>query len=261
MSTGKALFFADLRSTRRDPTFGFLLLSPLLIGVMLRLLIPVAADILLERTGFSLGTHIPALVAFFLQLPPLLAGMMIGLLFIEERDGGLLESYAVSPLGRDGFLRYRLLETGVLSFFFTLITLVLLLPLLAGAPLTAGDCFALFCALLPGVFAGPMVTAFLVLFARDKVAGLVLAKLISFPIMLPAVWYLLPGGGPVLLNILYPVPAFRAWTAAFASSGIVKPLLMAAAALLLEGLLLSLLVRSLRRAKKLPRAFHLFFSG
>ncbi len=269
-----ALIGADMRNMRRDLTFGFLLLSPFLIGAGLRLLIPMAVDFVDHRFGVSLAAHVPALAACFIQLPPLLAGMMIGLLVLEERDSGITDAYAVVPLGRTGYLSFRLVETGILSLLFTAVVFLLLLPLLpqyadSMGPRTAGAAAgtweisaAAAIALLPSVFSGPLIALFLILFARDKVSGLALSKLSSFVIIAAPAWYLIPGRVAELLQLVFSVPAFRAWLGLFAlvtaRSDVPGVFLAdgrlfggiaccAGAALFLEGLLLVPAVWALRR--------------
>ena len=277
-----ALIAADMRNMRRDLTFGFLLISPFVLGVGLRLLIPAAVDFVDQRFDLSLAAHVPALIAFFLQLPPLLAGMMIGLFFLEERDSGITEAYAVVPIGRSGYLSYRLLETGVLSIIFTAVAFLLLLPLLSqytaawgpsvggsttGYPVAVAGPWRMTAAaiavLLPSALAGPLLALFLIICARDKVSGLALAKLSSFVILAVPAWYLIPGPAADLLQLVFSVPSFRAWLGLFsvmtarvdapgvflAWGGPVGGILCCTgAALLLEGLLLVPALWALRRS-------------
>jgi hypothetical protein len=219
--------------------------------------------------------------------------MMIGLFFLEERDSGITEAYAVVPIGRSGYLSYRLLETGVLSIIFTAVAFLLLLPLLSqytagwgpsvggattGYPVAdaaqspratiaaAGPVemtAAAIAVLLPSVLAGPLLALFLIIFARDKVSGLALAKLSSFVILAIPAWYLIPGSAADLLQLVFSVPSFRAWLGLFsvmtarvdapgvflAWGGPVGGILCCAgAALLLEGLLLVPGLWALRRS-------------
>ena len=116
-----ALLKSDLRSIRRDPLLALMCLAPVLLGTVLGLLLPYADQLLEEYVNFDLSPHFPFIGALFLLLPPLLAGSIFGLLFIEERDARVPDALSVTPLGRRGFYLFRFLLTLGWAFLFNLL--------------------------------------------------------------------------------------------------------------------------------------------
>ena len=229
----------------RDPVYLFMVLSPMLIGLFVRYALPRLFSLLLGYTGFDMVPYIPLVHFFFLQIPPYIAGVMVGLLFLEERDQSLPEVWAVSPLGRSGYLLWKAFFT----FFAALIMALGLLLLLPGRSLAMGELLLL----IPLSATAPLSFFLLALFGEDKIGGLALAKLNGMVLILPLL-VLLPHSLPLrwVINILSPVWMVRSWLSMDISRDGGLALVYCGIALLLQLLPLFLGLSLLFRARVLP---------
>jgi fluoroquinolone transport system permease protein len=173
----------EIRMVIADPLLRWMLMLPLLIGLILRGLFP----LILERMGLSsivLDERYPALAAYILAaLGPMTAGMVIGFLMLDQRDEGSLRAMRVTPLPMGLYLAYRL------SW-----------PLMAGAVTTlaaiplAGDLglrgWRAAVAVLAAAPLAPIVALSLASFAANKVQGFALVKASSVFMAAPlaALW-------------------------------------------------------------------------
>ena len=169
------LLAADATNVARDPM--------LLAAAALSLVPPIA--LFLGRgamdpsalAAFGIAELSRYLVPLVLLLPAVLIGWVTGFLLLEERDEGTLLAVDVTPVGKAGFLGYRVglaaLSTFVLVLYawpFVLadrpVTLVLMAGLLVAAS-TVG-----FAVALPAI-------------ARNKVEGLAVTKLTNLLLLAP----------------------------------------------------------------------------
>ena len=254
-----AMMKSDLQSVRRDPMLALMCSAPLLLGVVLGLLLPYA-DALLERhLQFDLSPHMPFIASLFLLLPPLLAGSIFGLLFIEERDTGVPDALSVTPLGRSGFYLFKFLLTFGWAILFNLLFIAVNI-LVAGPllfPLHIIAVPALLIILPAAALHGALVLPLLALAAGDRISGMAQLKLFSSVMVLPIFWYVLPAPRPALLQVLYPIPISTAFLHLGTDS--VKAGLYAGLAIALESILLFFAWILLTRAKQLPLKLGLRF--
>jgi fluoroquinolone transport system permease protein len=187
----------DLKSVRRDPLLVYMLIIPPLMVLLVRLILPRAADYLSEGIGFDLVPYYPMLLSFFFVLQiPFLFGLLVGLLVLDERDDDTLTALRVTPISMAGYALYRGGAAVFLSFGYVLITLPLsgLLPdslLTAVAPV----------ALLSGLMA-PLVALILVGFAANKVEGLALIKGLAVFMLGPLAAYFMDSTPQLLLGMV-----------------------------------------------------------
>jgi fluoroquinolone transport system permease protein len=128
----------DRRTLLSDGMLLLLVLGIPLLALLVRVGTGPGLDWLEGRTGTDLTAHLPLLWALVLVVhAPLMAGAMTGLLFLEDRDAGLLPALATTRAGLRTLVGYRL---GVAAGM-TVVAIVVSLPL-AGAQHAAG---------LPGV--------------------------------------------------------------------------------------------------------------
>ncbi len=246
----RELLDADRKNIVRDPTYLFLLAAPLLIGLLLRLGVPFLITFAEEKFAIDLSPYREYIYAFFLQLPSFLAGIMVGMLLLEERDEGVLSAWAATPLGRGGYILYRV------GFAFAMAgaaELILLLFIPAGEG--AAGIAQLFQA-MPLIMAysggAPLILLLFALFARDKVSGLAMAKLTGVILAMPFLVFV-PGGNPgrLLIYLLFPVWNLLAFLE-YRTGGGWKIILYSAASLLLQGGLVWAGTLILLRATELP---------
>jgi fluoroquinolone transport system permease protein len=183
------------------------------------------------RYGLDLVEHLPVVWALVLVVhTPVMLGAIAGLLFLEDRDAGLLPVLATTRASLSTLLTYRLGATAA----GTAVLVVAAVPL-AGAHHPAGTVGVVATGLAAGAVATvpAMVLATL---ARDRVQGMALTKAMGLPLYLPLAWWFVDGPAGWLFLL-----APTAWTAktfwadsaitavAFALGGITVSALLAAA--------------------------------
>jgi hypothetical protein len=174
----------DRRSLLSDATLAMLALGIPLLAVAIRLATGPGLDWAEGRVGVDLSPHLPLLWALVLVVhAPVMAGAIAGMLFLEDRDAGLLPVIATTRSGLGTLIGYRLMAAAIL----TAATLAVALPL-AGATHAAG---------IPGVLVTALVAAavsatpaaLLASLVRDRVAGVALVKAMGLPLYLPLAWW------------------------------------------------------------------------
>jgi hypothetical protein len=158
--------------------------DPMLMGAIVMSLIPAVA--------FFFGRepmNAAALEAFGIQnfslyaapmvllIPAMLVGWVTGFLLLEDRDDGPLLAVDVTPVGKGGFLGYRVTVTAIVTAAVTLYAAPLVIP-------EFGWGMALLMTLLIAAEAA-MVAVTLPAVARNKVEGLALTKLINLASVVP----------------------------------------------------------------------------
>ena len=206
-----ALALADAKNIARDSTLILILFGPIGIFVFLRFLVPVLAELAATELAFDLAPHVLFLVSFMSLIPPMLFGMVFGYLILDERDEEILAFVAVTPLGKTGYLRYKLLAAVVLSFlfFFPIIYFTGLITI----PLK----YAFGLALLTACEA-PLVALFLAAFAENKVEGMAYSKIIGVMYIAPFVAYFVKANWHYLAGMLPPFWITKAFLAAEAGA-------------------------------------------
>jgi len=199
----RALGPVDARSIWRDDLLPWVMLVPLVLGVAVRFLIPYVTALIRQSTGFDLTPYYPLLLSLLAMTMPLMAGMVIGFLLLDQRDDHTLMALQVTPLGLDGYLLCRLGLPLALSVLFTAV----MFPLTGLAGL--GWIELLLVALSAAPLA-PLMALFLVLFAENKVQGFALTKAMGVIMVPPMVAYFVPGIWHWVFGI---VPTF--WPARF----------------------------------------------
>ncbi len=179
-----ALLQADARSIRRDSLLRWTLI--LCLGVflpMMRWLPPMLNNGALARHGFDLTPWFGLIQSSCLLIAPVLVGIVGGLLILDQRDEGVMTGIAVTPLGVEGYLMYRIAVPGAVAFLIT----ILMLSLVGLAPLSAGGIF--FSSLCAAPLA-PLLASTIALLASNKIQGFAIAKgngLITAPVI--AAWF------------------------------------------------------------------------
>ncbi len=181
----KGLGPVDFRNVIRDPLLKWMLLLPLIAALGIRWLVPA----LLVKLGGLLqldlaSFYLPLFSYLLIMLAPMIAGMLVGFLLLDQKDDLTLTALQVTPLTITGYLLYRLGSPMLISVVMTFIAFPLAgFPWLGWLPLLA---VALLAAPLAPVFALLLGT-----FASNKVQGFALAKA-SGAVLLPpmAAWFM-----------------------------------------------------------------------
>ena len=100
----RALIYADSRVLWRDPLLGWILALPIGLALLLRSLIPRVQEGLLAGMGFDLTPYHPLVMGGYLMTAPGMVGMVIGFLFLDERDARTLTALRTTPLSMRQYL-------------------------------------------------------------------------------------------------------------------------------------------------------------
>ena len=185
MQTLRALGPIDVKNVSRDPLLRWLVFYPLLITSLIRWGVPWLTARLLAQFQFDLAPYYPLLMSFVLVMTPMLAGIVIGFLLLDQRDDQTLTALQVTPLTLNGYLLYRLSVPIGLS----LVTTLLVLPLAGLIELGVGS---LGLAALSAAPLAPFYALLLAAFAANKVQGFALTKALGVLLVPPVLAYFIP---------------------------------------------------------------------
>lgn len=170
MTTSIYLVKSDFKIIGRDPMLMLSLVAPLLITCVAFFGVPLVGDLIMKYFQVSIDSYIPLIRLFLLPVCPMMFGMIYGFILLDERDGGLIGYLSVTPLGKSGYLKVRMVVPVIYSFVFSLFYLSLM-----------NSSFQIDLAqrlMLAFIFAleAPGMLLFLGAFAGNKVEGMALSK-------------------------------------------------------------------------------------
>jgi fluoroquinolone transport system permease protein len=142
---------------------------PLLFGFLFRWAAQLVSPWLAEGFGIDLAAYNVLIGSALVLITPMMFGVVIGFLLLDQKDDGTLTALRVTPLTARGYLAYRITVPVALSILMTPVVLIT-----SGfSQLTIGE------QLVAGMAAAPLAPAFalfLAAFARNKVQGFALMK-------------------------------------------------------------------------------------
>ncbi|RAL22601.1 hypothetical protein [Thermoflavimicrobium daqui] len=177
-----SLLLADVKNIRRDPMLILATMGPVVMAVVFRFVVPILSDWLEQSMHFRLSDYYELILVIILQLVPLMLGMIVGYVMLDERDEQLIQLFAVTPLRKSGYLWIRLIVPMVITLFFTvfLIYFVDLMPV---------DWRTLLLFLPFQLLLTPIFALLLVGFAANKVEGLAFTKGAGILVLVPLIAY------------------------------------------------------------------------
>jgi fluoroquinolone transport system permease protein len=181
----RALIYADSRVLWRDPLLGWILALPVGLALLLRPLIPRVQEGLLTGMGFDLTPYHPLVMGGYVMTAPGTVGMVIGFLFLDERDARTLTALRTTPLSMRQYLAYRVALPLLIGTASTLIGY----PLTGLTPLALSSLLPI--AIVAG-FSAPLLALVLAIAAPNKVAGFAVVKVMNAVYLLPVVAYFVP---------------------------------------------------------------------
>jgi fluoroquinolone transport system permease protein len=200
----------DVRNVRREPFLIYLAIVPWVMVLLARTAIPELTRWLAESSGFDLARLYPLLVSFFFIMEiPMIVGVVMGLLLLDERDDGTLIALQVTPVSMRGYAIYRMALTVALSAIHILICT----PLTGLMPLSSLPRLIPI-ALLASLFA-PLLALVMAAFAGNKVEGLALMKAFGILMVGPVAAYFIQSRWQLLLGVL---PSYW-WAKAYWATG------------------------------------------
>lgn len=121
----------DARLVSRDRLLITILIYPVMTLLLARFGLPPLAEWLLRDVDFDLYPYFPLIIGYaFGAITPLLFGVIIGMLLIEEQDDRTLTALMVTPVSLTNFVRYRITTAYVLTFGMLGISLLVMNPYL-----------------------------------------------------------------------------------------------------------------------------------
>lgn len=204
---------SDLRNIARDPLLLYIAVLPAVVVILIRLVIPPADHWFASAWDIELATYYPLIATlFFLIDIPLFFGVVLGLLVLDERDEGILDTLRVTPLPVAHYAAYRI-GLAVLVGSICLVICLLLSGLVRADAVFSVVPLAVVASLL-----APAIGLFLATFAANKLEGLALMKGLGLLVLAPMAAYFVESDWQLLFGVLptyWPAKAF--WLAS--SSG------------------------------------------
>lgn len=208
MNVFATLSGADLKQIRRDELLQFFLIYPLLLGVLLRWLIPWATE---RAAGFlDLTPYYVLLVSFFgLLVIPQLVGLLVGTLLLDERDEHTLTALMVTPMPMQSYALYRVLTPVLIN----LVGGVVVIYLIGIAVPTVEQTLILLISVAP---MGPVIALLLASLAKNKVEGIAIMKALGIFTLVPFAAWFVPEPWQWLLGIFPTYWSMKAYWLALA---------------------------------------------
>lgn len=210
----RALGPIDARNVRRDSMLKWMIFMPLVVALILRFLLPWVAAGLQSSLGFDLVPYYPVIYGYMVFMTPVLFGVMIGFLLLDERDDDTLTALKVTPMTMNGYLTYRLGVPIILS-------IMLFPPVMWLAGVTTISVGGLLLMAILAAPLAPMYTLFLAAFATNKVQGFAMMKGTGVLLIAPLVAYFIAEPWQWLFGIFptyWPVKLY--WMLAAGEAGI-----------------------------------------
>lgn len=177
----KVLLKGDLKNIFRDGILLMSIIGPLLLAIVIKIFVPIMEVVLLENVSFVLSNYYDLILAITFILIPLLIGCMTGFILIEDKDEGLLDYYAITPLGKNNYLIYRL----SLPVVFNILLLIFVFYFI---DLITIPFISLLIIILLVSLEAIIIALFLTIYASNRVEAMALSKLINgFLIVIPVI--------------------------------------------------------------------------
>jgi fluoroquinolone transport system permease protein len=215
LNTIRSLGPIDVRNIGRDSLLRWMAFMPFLFALLFRTLVPWAREGILTELGFDLQPYYILLMSFgLIESSPVMFGVVIGFLLLDERDDQTIKALQVTPMTLNNYLSYRVLIPMFISVVLTLVTY----PLAGMVPLAPGK------VLLTAVLAAPLAplyALFLVIIAKNKVQGFALMKASGSLMLLPIIAYFIPSNWQFAFGFMPTFwPAKLYWALQAGESGI-----------------------------------------
>jgi fluoroquinolone transport system permease protein len=161
----------DIKSIRRDSLLFYVMLMPWIMLLLLRLIMPGLTTWLADAHDFDLLPYYPLILSFFFLIEfPVMFGVVMGLMVLDERDDDTLTALRVTPVPMASYATYRV----GLAVLLSILHILLLLPLTGMLPLARIP--PLLPTIVMGGFLSPVFALALLAFARNKVEGMAVMK-------------------------------------------------------------------------------------
>lgn len=191
----KIAFFQMLLFLRKDMMLFAACCSPVLIGIIFKLGIPAAEEILNRYIDFPLSHYYEIFDVLFALLTPLMFCFAASMIILEELDDDIAKYLLITPLNKMGYLAARMFIPCGIAF----IVSVILLPIFSLEQMNFGRTFYFSAC---GVLQGCNIALLVVTLSTNKLEGMGITKLSSLLIVGLLVPYFVPGKVQYILSFL-----------------------------------------------------------
>jgi len=188
----RSLGVGDVKNVIRDPFLKWMIPAPFLIAILYRLLIPALTAF--AAPWIALEAYYPLLLSTLILFIPLLYGVVVGFMLLDERDEGTLTVMKITPMSLDKYMAYRFMAPVAVS----IVTTLLAYPLAGLMPVSLTMLIA---TTVLASLTAPFIALIFAAFARNKVEGFAIQKMLGGLFMIPMVAYFIPSGWQLLFGI------------------------------------------------------------
>ena len=182
----KGLGPIDAKNVGRDPMLRAMIGLPIVIALAMRLALPAVLTQLGALLRLDLLPLYPLIAGYtLLVIGPMVCGMVIGFLLLDQRDDGTLAALRVTPLPIGHYLAYRLAAP-------MLVSLPMTLAAFPAAGLQTPTLSQLLVAALVSAPLAPVFALALATLAANKVQGFALVKVANLLLLAPLLANALP---------------------------------------------------------------------
>jgi fluoroquinolone transport system permease protein len=175
------LIKSDLKNIGYDPMLMMCLVAPFLILLVALFLLPIVSALTTQYFNFPLDDYFAIIRLMFFTITPMMIGMIFGFILLDERDGGIISYLIITPLGKSGYVKIRMMMPVLASFIMNIAFLALNG---FGSIISWAELLILSIVV---AFEAPMMLLFLAAFASNKVEGMAIAKgfgIIMMPLLI-----------------------------------------------------------------------------
>lgn len=191
----QALGPIDVKNVRRDSFLRWMIIIPLGLAMAIRWVFPGLIAQLESLVPFEIMPYYYPIAGYgLLLLTPILIGMVIGFLLLDQNDDHTLTALQITPLSLRDYMMYRL---AIPSFVSLLVTTIAI-------PIAGVNTFGLIELILAAVSAAPLAplfALFLATFAQNKVQGFALMKGAGIFFIIPIIAYFVQTSWQLALGI------------------------------------------------------------
>lgn len=193
---------SETKKWLRDPMMKFMLIYPLIFGLLGRYLLP----ILFQRSGLLIYYYGDLILVILTLLIPQVFGALLGFSVLEDREDHILNSIRITPLSIHQFLSFKLLLVFLLAFLAS----VFVMWFSDIGDLALGSILAIS---FLSALSAPMIGLLINSFARNKIEGFAIMKGLGTTILFPILALYFTDGKELFFSF---VPGF--WPAKAISS-------------------------------------------
>lgn len=99
---------SDFKQLIREPMMFILFLAPILITIIIKILYVFLLPHIQSMLSFDIYTYKPYILSLVLLFSPMMLGVVMGFMMLDDKDAKIIELMSITPLGRSGYLINRL---------------------------------------------------------------------------------------------------------------------------------------------------------